>query len=95
MRAMPRPAPAAATLSARAHPQPIENSNWGNQFSELKGVLTNYEVAQFGLSMQFKAYSIEDVQIEDSCFSIPKDYNKVSFSVYWQKMNEIFAAFLN
>ena len=73
----------------------IENSNWGNQFSQLKGVLTNYEVAQFGLSMQFKAHSIEDVQIDDSCFSIPKDYKKVSFSVYWQKMNEIFAAFLN
>ena len=72
----------------------IKNSNWGNQFSHLKGVLTNYEVAQFGLNMQFKAYSYEKTSIADSCFSVPNNYEEVTFDVYWQKMNEIFAAFL-
>ena len=32
--------------------------------------------------------------IADSCFSVPNNYEEVTFDVYWQKMNEIFAAFL-
>ena len=74
----------------------INNSNWGNQFSEIDGVLINYEIAQFGLNMQFKAHSIDlDSNVPDSTFSIPKDYIEVSLDVYLYKMNDIFSAFLN
>lgn len=73
----------------------INNSNWGNQFSEINGVLINYEVAQFGLNMQFKAQSINlEQKVPDSTFTIPKDYKEVSLDVYLRKMNDIFSAFL-
>ena len=74
----------------------INNSNWGNQFSEINGVLINYEVAQFGLNMQFKAQSIDlETNVPDSTFLIPKDYKQESLEVYLQEMNDIFSVFLN
>ena len=74
----------------------ITNSNWGNQFSEIDGVLINYEIAQFGLNMQFKAKSIDlETNVPDSTFTVPKGYKQVSLDVYLQKMNDIFSVFLN
>ena len=74
----------------------ISNSNWGNQFSQIEGVLLNYELAQFGLNMQFKAQSIDlETNVPDSLFLVPKDYKQVNLDLYLHKMNDIFSAFLN
>lgn len=73
----------------------IQNSNWCNQYNEIKGVMLTYNITQFGLNMKFKASNIyPDVPVENSTFDIPADFNEVPLNVYLKKMNEIFSNFL-
>ena len=75
---------------------PIKNSNWCNQYSEIKGVLLAYEIEQFGMNMEFTASSIDKHKsVSNKVFEIPEDYKKVNLERFLKEMESIFSTILN
>jgi len=56
----------------------IEDPNWNNPYSEIDGVLMEYQIDMFGIRTQITAKSVEEKDIETETFDIPADYKKVS-----------------
>jgi GLPGLI family protein len=46
----------------------IETPNWSNPFSELDGVLMEYQISQHGLEMHFLAKSVTSSDVDDATF---------------------------
>lgn len=56
----------------------INNPNWNNPFSEINGVLLEFQVEMRGIRMILKAKSVEQKDIPDEEFLVPEDYALVS-----------------
>ncbi len=56
----------------------INDPNWNNPYSEIDGVLLEYQIDMFGIRTQITAEKVEEKDIEDETFDIPADYKKVS-----------------
>lgn len=67
----------------------IENPNWSNPFSEIDGVLMEYQLARHGLEMRFTAKTVTPSDIDDEIFEVPEDYKKISH----EELVRIFEAF--
>lgn len=68
----------------------ITESNWCNPFSELPGVMMEYEVAQYGLVTRMKADSVAQETVSDDVFVVPGDFKEVSLEQMLFQMEEIF-----
>lgn len=68
----------------------IAESNWCNPFSELPGVMMEYEVAQYGLVTRMKADSVVQETVSDDVFVVPGDFKEVSLEQMLFQMEEIF-----
>lgn len=68
----------------------IDKSNWCNPFSELPGVMLEYEVAQYGLVTRMKADSIVKETVSDEVFVVPSEFKEVSLEQMLFQMEEIF-----
>ena len=68
----------------------IKGSNWCNPFSELPGVMMEYEVSQYGLVTRMKADSLSRETISNDVFVIPGDFKEVSLEQMLFQMEEIF-----
>ncbi|WP_258542468.1 hypothetical protein [Parvicella tangerina] len=68
----------------------IDGSNWCNPFSELPGVMLEYEVSQYGLVTRMKADSVSKVSVADDAFVVPGDFKEVSLEQMLFQMEEIF-----
>lgn len=71
----------------------VKNSNWYNPFKEVPGFLLAYEVDRFGIRMQFRAIGFEDKKVEDKELSLPTNGVTIPFSVYNQKLTDLFKSF--
>lgn len=67
----------------------IKNSNWTTPYREIDGVLMEYEVEQYNIAMKFTAKHVSDIAVEDTLFSLPGDYQKISK----KEMDEMFLNF--
>jgi len=56
----------------------INDPNWNNPYSEIEGVLLEYQIDMFGIRTQITAEKVEEKDIEDEVFDIPADYKKVN-----------------
>jgi|CXWL01.1.fsa_nt_gi hypothetical protein len=58
----------------------ITNPNWSNPYSKLDGVLMDFQLESYGLSMHLTAKSVLPEKIEDSSFRVSNDHNKIPFA---------------
>jgi len=56
----------------------IENPNWSNPYTEVKGVLLEFRIKMKGITMKIKAKEVVKKEISDSEFDIPSGFKKVS-----------------
>ena len=52
----------------------IKNINWCTPFNEIKDVMLDYSVVQYGMEMHFKAISINKIKIGDDLLELDKNY---------------------
>lgn len=71
----------------------IENPNWCTQFSEINGIMLEYQYEKYDVCMKFEAKSIKFIEISDSEFEIDEDYKFISEEEMDKEMKEIFDSF--
>ena len=54
----------------------IDNPNWSNPYSKIDGVLMDFQLESYGLSMHLSAKTVLPKKIEDSSFEVSSDYHK-------------------
>ncbi len=64
----------------------ITNPNFSNPFSNISGVLMEYQLKKFGLEMKFVATKVVKEPIDDILFEVPSDFKKITS----KEMNELF-----
>lgn len=69
----------------------IKNSNWCNPFKEVDGMLLEYGFEYYGVTMNFKAISINKKDIPDSEFDIPEGYKQVPYKSIDSEINKLFS----
>ena len=58
----------------------IANPNWSNPYSKIDGVLMDFEMERYGLTMHLKAKQVLAQKIDDNAFSVADaDYKKIPF----------------
>ena len=67
----------------------LKESNWYLPLNKIGGVLFEYNIRQNNMLMKLTATSVTDEKIDDTAFTIPKDYKVVTK----QEMPEIFSQF--
>ena len=67
----------------------ITNPNWYNQFSQIDGVILEYQVKRWGIETRFEAISVEKKQIDEKIFEPSSEYRAVS----QEEIDEIFENF--
>jgi len=55
----------------------INNPNWYNPFSEIKGVLLDYQVELAGIRMHITAKEIKEEPIDDNEFKVSSDFEQI------------------
>lgn len=68
----------------------IENANWCYPYSEIKGVLLQYEIERYGLRMRLKASKFTDEPVDDKEFDLPQGYKKVKLENFESEVKKIF-----
>lgn len=71
----------------------LANSNWFNIFSEIDGVLLEYQIERYNLCTRFKATKVIQQEIEDEVFDISEEYESITEEEMNSKMEEIFNNF--
>ncbi len=71
----------------------IDDPNWCNQFSPIKGVMLEYQYEKYGVCMHFVASKIKFERIKDKEFEIPNGYEKVDEKRMDKEMTDIFNSF--
>jgi len=71
----------------------MKNSNWYNPFKEVPGVLLVYAIDRYGIRMEFKAKTFEDVSVSDEQLELPKTGLKIPYTDYNNKLNDLFKSF--
>lgn len=52
----------------------LDEPNWPTPFRQVKGVLMEYRLTEYGFYMQFTAQKVQPDKIDDDMFKIPADY---------------------
>ena len=54
-----------------------DNINWSNPYSDIKGVLMEFQVEKYGLTMKLTAREVTTESVEASEFEIKGDFKKI------------------
>ncbi|HYG53462.1 MAG TPA: hypothetical protein VD905_21385, partial [Flavobacteriales bacterium] len=68
----------------------LENANWCYPYSDIDGVLLQYEIERYGLRMRLKAIRFRAESIDDSEFNLPTGYKKVKLKDFESEVKKIF-----
>lgn len=71
----------------------LSNPNWFTPYKDIKGVLFDYYIEQYGLKMHFIATNYKETEIADEDFTLPADYKIVSKKAMDKEMKDIFESF--
>lgn len=71
----------------------ITNSNWFTQFTEIEGVLMEYQVERYSLCSRFTASKVITKEIDEEIFTVPEEYTEIKEYEMTDKMLEIFNNF--
>ncbi|MFI5205077.1 MAG: hypothetical protein ACHQF2_11330 [Flavobacteriales bacterium] len=64
----------------------IPNANWCYPFSDIDGVLLNYEVERYNMRMRLKAKRFLDESVDDSEFETPAGYKTVKLKDFEEEV---------
>lgn len=67
----------------------ITNPNWTNPYNQLDGVLMDFQLERYGIVMHLRAKQVLAQKIDDSVFTIPSDYKKISFAELEKILREL------
>ena len=71
----------------------LKESNWFTQYTEIKGVLMEYQIERYNLCSRFSASKVNVKKIDDDIFSVPDDYTEINEQEMNDKMQDIFNNF--
>lgn len=74
---------------------PLTSPNWCNPLHKIPGLMFEYELTKYGLTMKFTATGVYEEIIDDAEFKIPKDYEEISNKRMEYKLKETFMNFQN
>jgi GLPGLI family protein len=67
----------------------IQNPNWSNPFSEIEGVMMEYQMTRHGMEMHFIARAVNCIEVDDAVFEVPEDYKVIGKP----ELDDLFEAF--
>lgn len=68
----------------------IDNPNWNTPYSEIDGMLLQYDVERYGMTMRFRAKEVRKEKVDAKLFTIPKGFKKVSVERIDKELQELF-----
>ena len=71
----------------------VISPNWCNQFFKIEGTLMMFEMEQFNLRMQLKAYAVEKITSNEVEFIVDDSYKSVNAIEMNHELEEIFTSF--
>lgn len=71
----------------------LQNPNWGTPFPQIDGVLLDYQIESYGTVMRLRASEIKQIQMEDSEFILPDDYEIMPMAEFLDKLQQNIDAF--
>lgn len=63
--------------------------NWCSPFSPIQGVLMEYEIERFDVTMKFTAKSVELMEYPEDEFLIPEKYTKISYQEMMENLEQL------
>jgi hypothetical protein len=66
-----------------------KNLNWCSPFSPIQGVLMEYQIERFDVTMKFTAKSVELKEFPNDDFSIPEQYKKISYDEMRENLEQL------
>ncbi len=72
------------------HDIKLDNANWCYPFSEIDGVLLQYEIERYGLRMRLKATKFKAEEVDDSEFNAPNGFKQVNMKEFETEVKKIF-----
>ncbi len=67
----------------------IFDPNWSNPYYQISGVLMDFEMERYGITMHLKAKSVIADKIDDSIFNVSADYKRIPFEELEKILEEI------
>jgi hypothetical protein len=67
----------------------ITNPNWSNPFNQIDGVLMDFQIERYGITMHLKAKSVTAQKVDDSVFMISNEYKKIPFAELEKILQEL------
>lgn len=67
----------------------ISNPNWSNPYTKIDGVLMDFQLERYGVSMHLTAKSVLVQKIDDSAFDISDDHKKIPFAELEKILQEL------
>lgn len=67
----------------------IEQPNWSNPYSQIEGVLMDFQMERYGIAMHLKAKQVLAKKVDDSVFEITDDHKKIPFAELEQILKEL------
>ncbi|HEY4799231.1 MAG TPA: hypothetical protein VII99_09175 [Bacteroidia bacterium] len=67
----------------------ITNPNWSNPYFQLDGVLMDFTMERYGVSMHLKAKQVLQQKIDEKVFQISDDHKKIQFSELEKILTEL------
>jgi GLPGLI family protein len=55
----------------------VENINWCNPYHQIKGVMMEFQMQKYNVTMKLVAKTVTKEHVNDADFDIPKDYKKI------------------
>lgn len=71
----------------------IKDVNWCNPLSKIPGVMMEYQLSRYDLTMKFTATKVFEEVIAPDAFNVPKEYEKISNKRMEYKIRETFFSF--
>lgn len=67
----------------------ISNPNWSNPYTKIDGVLMDFQLERYGVSMHLKAKSVLAQKIDDNAFDVSDDHKKIPFAELEKILQEL------
>lgn len=67
----------------------ITSPNWSNPYNKIDGVLMDFQIERYGITMHLKAKSVIDQNVDSRIFEITDDYKEIPFAELEKILQEL------
>jgi hypothetical protein len=71
----------------------VNDVNWCTPFNEIKEVMLEYNLIQYGIEMKFKAEKINNIKVENDFLSLDPQYSYLPIKQYLKEVKSILSIF--